>query len=97
MSRKISLLALGARPEQLPDLDIVGTEHVKLYSDDTRVNQVQTGEGTVARRDTLISVVPTVAGEVTLPEVRVSWLDTATNEQKEAVLPAQTITVEGGR
>ena len=95
ISRKISLLALGARPEQLPDLNITGTEDVKLYPDDSRVHQVQTAEGTVARRDTLISVVPTVAGEIRLPEVRVSWLDTGTNEQKEAVLPAQTITVEG--
>ncbi|WP_271270642.1 BatD family protein [Aliamphritea hakodatensis] len=95
VSRKISLLALGARPEQLPDLHITGTEDVKLYVDDSRVHQVQSAEGTVARRDTLISVVPTVPGEVTLPEVRVSWLDTGSSEQKEAVLPAQTITVEG--
>lgn len=95
VTRKISLLALGARPEQLPDLNIGKADNVKMYLDDTQVDQLQTAEGTVARRGVLVSVVPTAVGEITLPEIRVSWLDTGSNEQKEAVLPAMIVKVEG--
>lgn len=95
ITRRISLLALGARPEQLPDLDLGQGSGVKLYVDDSKTDLVQTNDGTIARKDILVSVVPTQGGSITLPEIRVNWLDTKNNKEQTAILPALTIQVEG--
>ncbi len=95
VTRRVSLLALGARPEQLPDLTFNDANGARIYLDDTTTNMVDTTEGTVARRDFVISVVPTQGGPVTLPEITVEWFDTAENTAKTASLPAVTLEVEG--
>lgn len=96
LTRRISLLALGARAEQLPDLAFEDASGVRIYLDDTATDMVGTPEGTAARRDYVISVVPTQGGRVTLPEVRVEWFDTVSNEAKIATLPALAVDVAGG-
>ncbi|WP_083803503.1 BatD family protein [Sagittula stellata] len=95
VTRKISVLALGARPEQLPNLSFADPDGARIYMDTVDTDMVETPEGTVARRDFSLSVVPTRGGQVTLPEIAVDWLDTASGETKVATLPAQTISVEG--
>ncbi|MHA3916562.1 BatD family protein [Halovulum sp. GXIMD14793] len=95
VTRRISLFALGARAEQLPDIAFDEPDGARIYLDDTTTNMVQTDEGTVARRDYILSVVPQHGGQITLPEVSVSWLDTTDDQSKTAVLPALAITVEG--
>ncbi|KIC39049.1 hypothetical protein RA27_18015 [Ruegeria sp. ANG-R] len=95
VTRRISLLALGARPEQLPDLTFAEPDGARLYLDDTQTEMVPTADGTVARRDFQISVVPTRGGQVTLPEISVEWLNTETDQTETATLPALSIEVEG--
>lgn len=95
VTRRISILALGARPEQLPNLTFADAPGARIYLDDTTSDLAETEKGTVARKDFLLSVVPTQGGQVTLPEVSVSWLDTATGETKTATLPATTLEVDG--
>lgn len=95
VTRRISLLALGARAEQLPDLTFQDATGARIYLDDTATNMVNTPEGTAARRDFVVSVVPTQGGPVTLPKVMVGWFDTAANEARVATLPAVTIDVDG--
>lgn len=95
VTRRISLLALGARPEQLPDLTFPDAPGLRIYLDDTQTDLVETADGTVARKDFLISVVPTQGGELTLPELTVDWLDTASGEVKTATLPALEFSAEG--
>ncbi|NIZ12035.1 BatD family protein [Phaeobacter sp. HF9A] len=95
VTRKISLLALGARPEQLPNLSFTDPAGARLYVDNVDTDMVETPDGTAARRDFSLSIVPTRGGQVTLPEISVEWLDTASGETKVATIPAQTISVEG--
>ncbi|WP_371168866.1 BatD family protein [Aliiroseovarius sp. 2305UL8-7] len=95
VTRRVSLLALGARPEQLPDISFTEPDGARIYLDDTSTDMVETADGTVARRDFLLSVVPTRGGEITLPEISVQWLDTQSDQSKTATLPAVTIQAEG--
>ncbi len=95
VTRKIALLALGATPEQLPKLTLGDIEGAKLYIDSDQTASRETAQGTKALREISVSIVPTRAGEVTLPEIQVKWLNTQTNKQEMAILPAQTITVQG--
>ncbi len=95
VTRRVSLLALGARPEQLPDLKLDEPTGARIYLDDTQTDMVETKDGTVARRDYILSIVPTQGGNVTLPEISVEWMDTLNDEMKIAKLDALTIAVEG--
>ncbi len=95
VTRKIDLIALGATPEQLPKLTLPDTAGVKFYVDSDQTASRETPQGTKALRELSISVVPTQSGEITLPELSVKWLNTQTNKQETATLPAQTITVQG--
>ncbi len=92
--RKITLTALGVTPEQLPMLDFKASDAVKIYIDSTKTDQVKTAQGTVARRETLISIVPTKTGEIELPAVEVPWMNTQTNQSEVALLPALKVNVE---
>ena len=95
VSRRISVLALGARPEQLPDLTFADPDGARIYVDDIKTDTVSTADGTVAQRDFFISVVPTRAGEVVLPEISLDWLNTVNGESQTATLAAETLSVEG--
>ena len=95
VTRKITLQALGAQPEQLPKLDIGLSVGAKMYLDDSVTNATSTPDGTLASRIVQVSVVPTQGGKITLPEIKVNWLDTTTNKQRVATLPAKTIHVIG--
>lgn len=95
VSRRVSLLALGASAVQLPDLSFENTDGARIYLDDVQTGEDQTAEGTVARKDFLLSVVPTRGGKITLPEIKVNWTDSVSGEAKTVTLPSEVITAEG--
>ncbi|MEJ8475070.1 BatD family protein [Roseibium algae] len=95
VSRRVSLLALGASAVQLPDLSFDNTDGARIYLDDVQTGEDQSAEGTVARKDFLLSVVPARGGKITLPEIKVNWTDSATGEAKTVTLPSEVITAEG--
>jgi len=95
VTRRVSLLALGATTVQLPDLSFENTDGARIYLDDTQTGEDQTADGTVARKDFLVSVVPTRGGEITLPEIKVNWTDSVSGEAKTATLPSEVIKAEG--
>jgi len=93
VTRKISLFALGAADEQLPDIPISNTAGARLYVDRSSSKSADTPEGTAAIREFDVSIVPTQPGEITLPAVEVRWWDTVSDQEQVATLPAQTIQV----
>ena len=95
VSRRVSLLALGASAVQLPELSFQNTDGARIYLDDVQTGEDQTAEGTVARKDFLLSVVPTRGGKITLPEIKVNWTDSVSGKAKTATLPSEVITAEG--
>ncbi len=96
VTRKIDLIALGATAEQLPKLTLANADGVKFYIDSDKTASKDTPQGTQALRELSVSVVPTQGGKVTLPKMEVKWLNTQTNKQETAILPAETINVQGG-
>lgn len=95
VTRRISLLALGASSVQLPDLSFENPDGARIYVDDVKTGEDQTADGTVARKDFLLSVVPTRGGEITLPEIKVNWTDSVSGKAKTATLPSEVIKAEG--
>ena len=93
VTRTITLMAKGLTGAQLPDLALPDAPGVKQYVEDDGRQTVTRGDGTLTARQTTISVVPSRAGTVALPEIRVAWWDVAADQQREAVLPARTLQV----
>lgn len=95
VTRQISILALGARPEQLPDLEFTAPSGARIYVDDNATDTFNSAQGTIGRRTITTSVVPTTGGAVTLPEITLNWWDTEAGETKTARIPAETVQVSG--
>lgn len=95
VTRHVRLQALGATQVQLPDLALPQVTNAKIYLESSNAGSVDTAEGTAAVRDFAYSIVPTSGGEITLPEVAVTWFNTASETTQIAKLPAQTLRVEG--
>lgn len=96
VTRHIRLQALGATAEQLPNIELPRVDGARLYVENSKTRSVDTPNGTAALRETIVSVVPVRGGDVVLPEMSVTWWDTAADMERHAVIPSQTITVEGG-
>lgn len=93
---RIQLFALGASGEQLPDIPISNTDGARLYLDRSSTDTTDTPDGTAAVREFDISIVPTRAGEVSLPPISVTWWDTTADKERVETLPAQVIQVLPG-
>jgi len=97
LTRVIKLSAMGVEAEQLPTVTQSGTEKIKVYPSPEQRETIPTPVGDIQGKTlTSFILVPTAAGEVTLPEVKVPWFNTRTRQVETAVLPAKTITVIGG-
>ncbi|WP_017445938.1 BatD family protein [Gayadomonas joobiniege] len=95
ITRKITLSAFGVNPEQLPEIKPNYPDAIKVYPDQSESNSNQRDGQTIAQRIQSAALVPTQAGEYVLPEIKISWFNTKTSQQSFAVIPAQTIKVEG--
>lgn len=95
VTRVVQLFALGASAEQLPDIALNDADGAKVYVDRSDDRSVDTASGTAALREFVTSVVPTRAGEISLPAIEIKWWDTVADIERVATLPAETLMVEG--
>lgn len=93
LTRTITLKADGLSSAQLPPLPEQSTDGLKTYSDQPQFDDQRSNQGVVGNRIESVAIMPTRAGELTLPEMQVSWWDTETQQQRQASLPSQVLTV----
>jgi hypothetical protein len=66
---------------------------LKAYPDEPKLKDTGQGDTVVSERDQSVALIADQPGRFTLPELRLSWWDTQTNQAREAVIPAKTIEV----
>jgi hypothetical protein len=66
---------------------------MKVYPDEPAIDDQSSGMFLLGQRVEKFALVPTRAGKFSLPAIRVPWWDVATDQPREAVLPARTIEV----
>lgn len=93
ITRTIALTAQGLSDAQLPDLIGAVPPGVKSYPDKPRTETRAEGDTLVAVKEIKQALVPTVAGKLVLPEIRLAWWDTRADQERVAVLPARTLEV----
>ena len=96
ITRTISITAIGQQAGLIPPLikPISNTQY-KLYQDQPQLD-TQTGvNGIISTRIESEALVPSIQGELTLPEIKVRWWDVRKNQWQAAILPAEKITATG--
>ncbi len=93
ITRSISVVAYGQRPETIPPLPSPANDQFKIYADQPELLVQTSADNLIGIRRESAAIVPTIAGEMVLSEIRIPWWDTKESAWKEAVLPAQTINI----
>ena len=93
ITRTLIVKAAGLRGEQLPELEVIGGDALKLYPDQPSTRTSSDAEAVYGQREQRFALVPTRAGDIELAEIRVAWWDTQNDIAREAVIPARTLAV----
>ena len=93
VTRSITIKADGLTAGQITPLPTPRVNGLTFYSDQAQTDDQKTPQGVTGSRIETIAIVPTKAGDFTLPEVKVDWWDSASNTLRTATLPAVTLQV----
>ncbi len=96
ITRTITLTAAGLSKAQLPELNMKSSQGLKVYPDQAELNATVNNGRLVSQKVQNFALVPSSAGDFTLPAMTVTWFNTITNTIEKAILPSQTITVQPG-
>ncbi|MEN8217153.1 MAG: BatD family protein [Pseudomonadota bacterium] len=95
VTRTLTLSADGLTVGQLPEFIKFrkNTENIKQYTDQPKLDEQITYQGIKSARQEKIAIIPSKAGEYTLPAIEIPWWNTQTNEMAIIKLPARSIKV----
>lgn len=93
ITRKIGITALGLLGSSLPELDLRAIDGLKVYPDQPQVSSSSHSEGAQSMREEMLAYVAVDSGEVTLPEINITWWDTVNDIERVATVPERTITI----
>jgi len=93
VTRTLIIHAKGLSASQLPDLPLPSLQNVKLYPDQVQTKDNPAGDTLESQREQKIAMIPTQAGDLTLPAIHLTWWDTAAQHERTATLPAETVHV----
>jgi len=94
ITRTITLTAAGLSKAQLPKLEMPDVRGVKIYPDQAELNSTLNQNRLVSQKRQNFALVPSNAGQFTLPAMSVTWFNTLTNKVQQSTLPAKTILVK---
>lgn len=97
IERTMTLTALGITAEQLPVVVQPIGKGIQVYPSPEKRETIRTPNGDIQGKEVVsVVLVPTQAGSVVIPEVRVPWFNVKTHQREWAVVPAKTVTVVTG-
>jgi hypothetical protein len=93
ITRTITLTAIGVVEEQLPQITSIYPDSVKTYPDQAETTTVEKDDSLIAQRKESMAIIPSQAGELVIPEVRIPWFNTITQKTEFAVLPEKILQI----
>lgn len=94
ITRNLTIAAVGQQMEAIPPLPQITSNAFKIYADQPEILEQTTATNLIGIRRESAALVPTLAGEMVLPEIRIPWWDTDEQVWKEAVLPEERIFIQ---
>ena len=95
-TRTIKITGEGLQGAQLPPTLFPATEGLKYYPDQPVIQDTESSAGLTGLRTDSAALIPTREGNWKIPEVRIPWWDTNSDQVRYAVLPEQEIVVTKG-
>ncbi len=92
-TRTIRIQGEGLQGAQLPPILFAPIDGLKFYPDQPQISEQETANGLLGIRQDSAAVVPTRAGTYLIPQIRIPWWDTQTEQVRYAVLPEREISV----
>jgi hypothetical protein len=93
ITRTITLTAIGVVEEQLPQITSIYPDSVKTYPDQAETTTVEKDNTLIAQRKESIAIIPSQAGQLIIPQVRIPWFNTITQKTEFAVLAEQILQI----
>jgi len=93
LTRTLTLDVLGLSTSQLPSLSTENQPEFKVYADQPISEETVLNDGLRSQLTLKQAIIPTQAGQITLPEQTLTWWNTETNTMETARIKAQTLTV----
>lgn len=93
ISLTLILSAEGLTTSQLPKLSLPKVTGIKYYQEPEQTNEEASSEGINSSKSLKIALIPTMAGEIKLPELRIPWFSTEDNTWKVAKLSFPTLKI----
>ena len=95
LTRAITVTAEGLTASQLLPLDIPSeqNDHYRLYPDQPSTEDSVSPDGVTGTRIEAMAIVPTQAGTLHLPEIKLRWWDTEAERFRDALIPGETFEV----
>ena len=94
MTRTIITTAQNLAGSQLPPITFTQLNGAKVYHDQGLIESTDNAQGISSTRTDSVAIIPTAVGALELPELRLSWWDTTSQQQRETIVPATTITIK---
>jgi hypothetical protein len=94
VTRTVIIDAVGLEEHMLEEPRWPETPGTRIYPDQPQGISRDDGEWVLGHKEFRYAVVPEMAGELVLPEIRLDWWDTVANRQRTAVLPAHQVEVK---
>lgn len=92
ITRQIELRAKGISSEQLPNLKVSYPDNIRVYEDSPQITQ----QGDTAVMFLNQVLITRRAGEVTLPDIALSWWDTTEKKEARSKVTGMKLTIEQG-
>lgn len=88
----VEAIADGATAAQMPELQLSSVEGAQVFADPVQADEGLAGGRPRVKLVRRFSLVPTAAGEVRVPSVKVTWWDVGTDSARIASLPPLRLT-----
>lgn len=95
VTRIITLSAVDVAANQLPELSQQFPDGVRAYQEQPQSRGAERSGRMVAQKVYTTALIASSGGEITLPEIRLPWWNSQTNQLDYAVLPERTLQVTG--
>ena len=93
ITRTVKLSVLGQSSATLAPLNFKLPADIKSYPDKPQLGEGLNDSGLVGQRIESLALIPSAAGDFTLPAIKVYWWDTTSDALRQATLPEKTIKV----
>lgn len=95
ITRIVTLKATGLLASQLPELQFDNAVGAKVYAQPSTSKDNVSNKGIVGEKEFKVVYIPTGKQDVVLPEVKVAWWNTTTNQQQVTLLAQKNFVVSG--